>query len=384
MKKMYWHAHNLPRIFILVFCVISLICMAVVELNRKLVPQKYYKEKVAAAQLAEKAFHVARLMRQRSGIPVNLGDDPQQSGLIGKQLTMITTDQGVLSSKQTSVNPNIAAIFVDWLKQLDLKKGDVVAFGATGSFPALNISMLSAIKTLQLKPLIIYSAGASQYGSNIPNFTWIDIQHQLNLEELFEYKPLAVSLGGARDVANGMTPQGKEYLLSTIKKYHLTYLDPKGTVDSINKRMELYKKEAAREPIKAYINIGGGMASIGLKQLQGSQEIKSTGYLIPHALHTGVVKSMPISLVNVDSVAVRFLKQGVPVINIRHVAQKLRDQYKLPRNPKTMPVIGVGAIFAHTAYNQWLTSVVLGVIIVVLLILAIISRKYRIRLIRAK
>ncbi|OGO94454.1 MAG: hypothetical protein A3F10_02940 [Coxiella sp. RIFCSPHIGHO2_12_FULL_42_15] len=383
MKKMYWHAHNLPRIYIVTICIIALIGMAIVETHKRIVPQKYYKEKVAAAKLAAEAFHHVRSMRQRLSIAVNLGDDPQQSGLIGKQLTNITTDQGVLSAKQTSINPNIAAIFVDWLKQLNLKKRDVVAVGTTGSFPALNICMLAAIKTLGLRPLIIYSAGASQYGANVPGFTWLDIQNQLESAHIFNFKPLAVSLGGARDIAYGMTPQGKEILLNTIEKYKLTYLGPRGTIDSSNKRMEIYKRAAGDKPIKAYINIGGGMASIGLKAVPGSAEIKHVSYLAPHGLHTGVVKSLPIGLVNVDSVAVRFLREGVPVINIRHVAQKLREQYHLPRNPKVTPAIGVGAIFALESYNQWLASIILGVIVLVLIILAIVSRKYRIRYIRS-
>lgn len=384
MKKMYWRAHNLPRYFIVSLCLVALLGMAMVEINKKFVPQKFYKEKIAAAQLAKQAFASVGVMRQRLGIPINLGDDPQQSGLIGKQLTDITTDQGVLASKQTSVNPNIAAIFIDWLKQFDLKKGDVVALGATGSFPALDISMLAAIKTLELKPLIIYSVGASQYGANIPNFTWLDMSEYLRQQRVFDYRPLAVSLGGSRDVARGMAPEGQAILMAAITKYRLPYLDPQGTVDSIDKRMQLYKTAAEGRPIKAYINIGGNIASIGLKQVNVGDQTTEAVVLRPHSLRTGGVRSMPIELVNTDSVAVRFLKQGVPVINIRNIAQKLRDQYSLPRNPKVNPPIGVGSIFAHRIYNRWLAFTALVAISLVLGVMAFVSRKYRIRFMRSK
>jgi poly-gamma-glutamate system protein len=384
MKKIYWKAHNLPRYFILSLSAVALLGMTLVEMNKKFVPQKYYKEKIAAAELAHQAFSEIRLMRQRLGIPINLGDDPQQSGLIGKQLTDITTDQGVLVSKQTSVNPNIAAIFVDWLKQFNLKKGDLVAVGATGSFPALDISMLAAIKTLGLKPLIIYSVGASQYGANIPGFTWLDMEERLKQARLFDYEPLAVSLGGSRDVARGMAPEGQAILMSAITRYHFNYLDPQGTIDSINKRLELYKKAAGNQPIKAYINIGGNMASIGLKRAPNALNKTPAAFNQPHSLRTGPVRSMPIELVNTDSVAVRFLKEGIPVINIRNIAQKLRDEYNLPRNPKFSPTIGTGAIFAHKIYNRWLASLALSTTLAVLVVMAMVSRKYRIRFIRSK
>ena len=193
-----------------------------------------------------------------------------------------------------------------------------------------------------------------------------------------------MSLGGSRDVARGMAPQGKAILMASIEKYHLPYLDPKGTVDSIDKRIALYKTAAGEQPIKAYINIGGNIASIGLKQISHTGDAKKPAYLEPHSLHTGGVKSMPIWLVNTDSVAVRFLKQGIPVINIRNIAQKLRNQYNLPRNPKVMPAIGSGAIFSHKMYNRWLALVALLAIVIVLGVMAVVSRKYRIRFIRAK
>ena len=104
----------------------------------------------------------------------NVGDG-SCTGLIGLSMSEITTDSGNLYSKRSSVNPNMAAIFVAWLSELNLKKGDVIALQETGSYPALDIAMLSAIKILELKPLIIFSVGASQFGANRPNFTWLDI-----------------------------------------------------------------------------------------------------------------------------------------------------------------------------------------------------------------
>ena len=155
MKKMYWHTHNLPRIFIISLCILTIAGMAIVEHFKKFVPVEHYQLKVDAAHTARDAFALVKQFRAKQNIPINTKNDPQSSGLIGEQLTKITSDPGNIITKQTTINPNIVAIFINWLKQVKLKPGDTVAIGATGSFPALDISMLSAIKTMKLHPLII-------------------------------------------------------------------------------------------------------------------------------------------------------------------------------------------------------------------------------------
>ena len=152
-------------------------------------------------------------------------------------------------------------------------------------------------------------------------------------------------------------------------------ISPTGTIDSINQRMSLYENAADGSRISAYINIGGGMASIGLKKI--SQKTIQ-GISEAHSLPTGVITELPISLANTDSVAVRFLKLGIPVINIHNVGKKLRTEYQLPVNAK-YSFIGWGPLFFHETYNSVLTAIVLGVIIFVLIMMAVMPRKYRIR-----
>lgn len=385
MKKTYWHAHNLPRIFILSLCLFSLIGMYVVEHFQTFVPQNYYIQKVAAAELAKQAFDVIKTKRKQLGITIYPADDPQQSGLIGYRLTSMTTDEGNLSAKQTSINPNIAAIFVDWLKQLNLKQGDVVAFAATGSFPALNISMLAAMKTLGLKPLMIYSLGSSQYGANILAFNWLKMVNELVAKGIFNYKPIGISLGGVHDSAVGISEPIIEAMKAEVNKSHFNFIQPINTVDSINKRMVLYEQNKGNQPIKAYINIGGGVASIGLKHLTVEDKvIKIHKRVAYHSLPLGVITSLPIDLANTDSVAIRFLKRGVPVINLHDVGEGLRVEYQLPRSPEFSPVIGWGPIFFHEKYNETLTIFVLLFILFFLGMLAVLSRKYLIRYIPSK
>lgn len=375
MKKMYWHAHNLPRIIMVAFCVFVLLGLFLVEHFKQNRPQPYYQQKLQAASYTYTAFSTVKQLRNAAGIAINPATDPQGSGLIGKQLTDITSDSGNLTVKQTTVNPNIAALFVLWLHQAGVQKGDVVAAGMTGSFPALDLAMLNAIRAIGAKPLLVLSAAASQYGANIPGFSIGDIYHGLLTKNVMPYPVLGMSLGGKEDRAYGMSKKGQQILLDTIKKYHYPFLDSKGTLDGINKRMAIYNKHADGKPIAAYINVGGGMASIGLKRIPGHKQPK--GKL--HSLKTGVITRLPIELVGTDSVAVRFLKQGVPVVNVHNVGKVLVEQYGFPRAPRVEPFLGEGGLFNHKEYNTWLAIAVLVLDVIVFIIIAVLSKKYVIR-----
>ena len=97
------------------------------------------------------------------------------------------------------MNPNFAAVVVEWLKELGVKSGDVVAVGASGSFPAMNIAVYAALHELGIEPIIISSTAASQWGANEPSFTWLDMEAVLRKSDVFPYKSVAASLGGVGD-----------------------------------------------------------------------------------------------------------------------------------------------------------------------------------------
>ena len=376
MKKMYWHPHNLPRIIMVIFCIFVLAGLATVELYKKDQPQPFFKEKFAASSLASNAFMVIQNLRTHKKIPFSNTLDPQGSGLIGEQLTSISTDSGDLRVKQTTINSNIAALFISWFKKLKLKEGDTVAVGMTGSFPALDISMLSAIHALNLNPLLIFSGGASQYGANIPRLSWIDMYGELKSQQIFPYPVLGASIGGKQDRGFHMDPKGIKTIKAAIKKNHIHFIKSKNTLDAIAQRMALYKQASQNNPIRAYINVGGGMASIGMKK---AKDTNSSHEIKPHTLETGVINKLPISLMTRDSVAIRFLKKGIPVVNVHNVGKILTQQYGFPPAPKYAPFIGESSLFRHKEYRTWLAGLFLGLDILVFIIITLISRKYMIR-----
>ena len=404
MKTMYWHRKFLSRYIILFLTVFMIISLYIVEGNL-VVETKGYTQKIQAAEMTDRAFELTERFFMSKGYLCQKMGDISCTGLIGLSMTEITTDSGDLYAKRSSVNPNMSALFVDWLSQLNLKEGDTVAIQETGSYPALDIEMLAAIKTLKLKPLIIFSAGASQFGANRPNFTWPDIYHNLVEKKLFDFDVLGITLGGSHDNGYGMTPRAILKLNDAIKRndykvINVPYKDATNT--SIKKRMEIYKKAAGDNKIKAYINVGGNMASIGLKQLdtkkahknkdtdkkkdidkkgaedkKKSKEDNSSKTTIKLcSFPAGVTKSLPPEYKTVNSVAVNFLKEDIPVINVRDINTSIIKDYGLVYNPTSIVPPGQGAVFSQKKYNTTLAAILLIIDIALIIFMAFISRKY--------
>jgi poly-gamma-glutamate system protein len=377
MKTIYWQAHNLPRLILLGFCLFILAGLVLVEQIKEIKPQAYYQEKLAATVLTQKSFAAIKKIRTANGFPITKSLDPQGFGLIGKQFSSITSDASQLENKVSTINPNISAVFVHWLKELDLRPGDIVAVNMTGSFPALDIAMLSAITILELKPLLVFSAASSQFGANIPYFSWTDMYYALSKQKIFTYPVLGISIGGKHDRGYGMPDNGVAVLKKTIAQYNYPLIDSVDTIDAVNKRMDIYHQYSEGQLIAAFINVGGNMASIGLKQINKNDPVPRTGKI--HSIDTGVVDKLPINLVNTDSVAVRFLKEGIPVINVHNISKHLIAQYHFPKNPQAPIEMGTGEVFYNLEYMTWLAILVLLVDIAAFIIITIYSKKYVIR-----
>ncbi|RLC49793.1 MAG: poly-gamma-glutamate system protein, partial [Candidatus Cloacimonadota bacterium] len=206
------------KISLLILFVVSIILFVWVNNSRIYIKERYYKEKLAAAKLMQQAENIIKEYRQQQGIFVDEENDPNKTALIGEKETLITTDRGNLTAKLTSLNPNLAAVIVDMFKQAKVKKGDKIAMSCTGSFPAMNIAVMSAAKVLGLKLVIISSVGASMFGANDPQFTWLDMEKLLYDKGIFPYRSVAASLGGGRDLGRGLNKTGRELISQAIER----------------------------------------------------------------------------------------------------------------------------------------------------------------------
>lgn len=349
MKKMYWRPRRVSRTVLLLISLGSVAGYGAVESWKRQIQEPWHQEKLAASRLAETAFKVIRAERLRRGLPIDAESDPAGSGLIGSLMTPTTSNPGSLASKQTSVNPNFAAVMVHFYKKAGVREGDVVAIGYSGSFPAINVAVLAATEALKLRPIIIASAASSQWGANEPELSWLDMEQLLYDNKVFTTRSVAASLGGIEDRGLGMPKRGRTALEQTIVRANLPQIDPASFEESVLERMRIYREKAGGEPIKAYVNIGGGTISVG----------KKAGKLL---FKPGLNREPPGPTGGQDSVMSRFVEEGVPVIHWIKI-NELAHRFGFPIQPRTTPPVGEGKIYFREDYERWLAAAVLVTIL---------------------
>jgi poly-gamma-glutamate system protein len=346
MRKVYWRPQSTPFIAFVLVALFSIAGLLAVERFRTEDRRPHYQKKLQASRLALEAMELIKDERIRRGVAIDRETDPTGSGLIGDFVTSVTSEPGSLEAKQTSINPNLAAVMVDLLDQAKVREGDAVAVSFSGSFPALNIAVLAALKSLNLRPTIISSASGSQWGANAPDFLWVDMEHFLQARGLFPFRSAAASLGGRRDRARELTEKGREELLLAIERNGLPLLKARTIRQNVDERMAIYFKG---DPPKAYINVGGGRVSAGPRPFK----VLLKPGLLPPQLSTDM---------RGDSVIRRFLKERIPIIQLWNI-RALAHEYGLPLAPASTPAVGEGEVYYRTGYNRWLAGTILAVII---------------------
>lgn len=364
MKKLIWKPTTVSWQIHVVIAIMAIIGMMIVESFKVNVKQPFYNEKVQAARYMLQGIEIIKQHRLRNIGPINKVIDPMRTGLIGVLSTPITSTTVDIDSKLTSINPNWAAAIVSMLKEAKVKKGSTVAVSLTGSFPAMNLAVMSAAKALKLRLIIITSVSASTWGANIPGLTWLDMENELYEKKFSQYRSVAASLGGVQDSALGMSEEGKKILRDTIMKYNITPLEFGDMKTRINARMELYHDQARDTQIAAYINVGGGTVAIG--SFIGKRRYRAGLNLKPSQ-----------RAMRVDSVMSRFARADVPIVNINYL-KTLAQKFSFPIAPKKIPTIGQGEIYNRLEYNKALVALVLVSLIVFLFLFMKMGIGYRI------
>ena len=142
---------------LILLSILSLLCFTI-TINFKIVEKSSsFEQKVIAANLMEDAMQLLKNSRMEEGVFVDIANDPNETGLVGSPFSLITTDEGDLDSKLTTLDPNFSAVIVDLMSQLGLTSEDTVALLMTGSMPGANLAVLSACQAMGVTPIIISS-----------------------------------------------------------------------------------------------------------------------------------------------------------------------------------------------------------------------------------
>jgi poly-gamma-glutamate system protein len=283
-----------------------------------------------ASRLMARASAALRDCRERRGLAVDPEADPNGTGLIGVERSEITTSLGSVVSKRTTTNPDFAALVVLLFHEAGVRRGDVVAVGASSSFPALVVATLSAARAMGVEPVVISSLGASEWGANLPGFHWVDMEDCLRAAGLLDVRPVARAVGGEEDVGLDMEPAGRTLLAARIRSGETPFLEEPDLERNVALRLEAYRKGAGAKPIKAFVNIGGSWANMGTD----ASVLEITPGLarrvpLPPAARRGVIQAMAAA--------------GVPVIHLLNV-KGLCERYGLPWDPRPLPEPGRGGL----------------------------------------
>jgi len=307
---------------------------------------------LAASSLMREATAQLRACREGLGIPLNGVDDVNSTGLIGLRFSPITTTLGSLESKRTTTNPNMAGLLVRLLEEAGAHKGDAVAIGGSGSFPALILATLCAARVVGAEPLLVCSLGASEWGANDPGFTWLAMEECLVEAGLLEESTIAVSLGGDRDQAADLEPVARETLDRLARASGLPVVSSDDLEENVRQRMRLYDEAADGERIAAFVNIGGSWADLGTAA--------SVLDLTP-----GLTVADDLPPVERRGVLFAMAARGIPIIHLLDM-KHLALRYGLAWDPTPLPAVGEGDFYAAGSGNPaWFLvagSVYLGVV----------------------
>jgi poly-gamma-glutamate system protein len=136
-------------VILVVITILAIIGLLCVEFFKVKIKQSYYIEKIRAATAMKSGMEVIKEYRISNIGSLDTDADPAHSGMIGAAMSPITSSTGYLTAKQTTMNPNWAAVVEDMLKRAKAKEGDTIALGLSGSFPAINLAALAAVEALK-------------------------------------------------------------------------------------------------------------------------------------------------------------------------------------------------------------------------------------------
>ena len=314
---------------------------------------KSYTTKVKAANYMKQSMELLKSTRMVSGIFVDDENDPNETGLVGSPFSLITTDEGDLDAKLTTLDPNFAAGMVELMDQLGLQKNDTVAVLVTGSMPGANMAVLSALKAIEAYPVTITSVGASQWGANQVDFTWLDMEKILYANQLIPSRSISASIGGRNDMGRLLSPAGRAIITENIEKHGIPLIKKTKLAENIALRMKTFEDIADIKNYKAMINVGGGVASLGTS---------FNSKLLP----AGIIRRSDIQNISlqdggIEGVLSKFSKNNIPVLHILNI-KSLTEQLGMPFAPIPLPEIGVGSLYAIERYNLLIAFICLSVI----------------------
>lgn len=251
----------------------------------------------------------ARWRRAVDAIAAARGVAPDEA-LLGSEVTPLVTTLGEIEAKRVSLSPAWTRALVREFHRAGLQSGDVIAASFSGSFPGINLAVMSASQALGLDLIAVSSVTASSWGATDPGYTWPEIEARLVDGGILRQATAAVSAGGDGDRALDLDGAGRslarEIAARCARQLRVPLLEPSDFNAAVRARFEVFDRVRAGRPIAAFVNVGGTEASLG----------RSPAIL---KVQNGWLSPTPFDSSPGRGLVARMVERGVPVLHVLNV-----------------------------------------------------------------
>ncbi len=346
---------------LLILFLLSIILFVTAQSSYRIIKADYYEEKIKAAELMNSYLETISTELHKRNFIFDMVDDPLRSGLIGIKLSSITTSRGVLSEKQTALNPNLAAVFVQMLMEAKVKQEDYVAVGITGSNPGANLALYAAMSVLELNPVIITAVSSSMYGANREDLTWLDFESILRQHELIKFSTAYASFGGRDDLATGLSDSGIQYLRNAMVRNKVSLLAGNNLQENIELHLKAYQEMLPEgKRYRLFVNIGAALANVGSN-------------VNARLVREGINYKLADKEFEQPGAMMYLAKKNIPVLHVLRII-RLAKEYKLPVAPEEKQAVGEGKVFSSRIHNLLVASICLFILLAAIIAVIILDR----------
>lgn len=308
-----------------------------VSANGQRRPADCYDIQIAARKRMQRCMEAVKGYKESLNIPLS-AEDIHATGLIGCEYSEITTTIGAIEAKRTAASPDMAALLVRMFYDAGLERGNSVGAGFSGSFPSLNIAVISACDAMGLELTYISSVGASSYGANDTELTFPDMAHRLYADGLISCDSALVTPGGDNDDARGVFDDAVfDRVLERLAAIGIPTMREADYQKNLSRRMALYEANG----IDCFVAVGGNITAMG----KGDRALK---------LGQGLLQSRRFNKALIDDnsgLVERYMAKGIPVINLLNI-KKIATEYGIAFDPAVLPPEGESEIYYKTRFSK--------------------------------
>jgi poly-gamma-glutamate system protein len=296
-----------------------------------------------SVELSMEWFDIIIQEKEKRGLKSDAESMVKYKELLGNDFSEITTTLGSLESKELTTNPEFAAAITKILIDLKINEKSKVGVIMSASFPALAVSTLASLQIIGADVIMFSSLGASTYGANQPEATWIDIENWLIQSGGLNYKSAIFSLGAENDNGDGLLREGINMLTLAAERNNVELYLPNSIEESIKFKTDFLKNSN----INLLINLGGNQSALGAC---------SHASTIPNSY----VQHFESCSDDNRGIISRLNEDGIPFINFLNI-KDLAFKYGLPLEPGT-----TYGDCSHIYYSESVNKIGVSLIVILL------------------